>query len=181
MRLAIQVLLAFIAIISPPFPTKAGETKVVPILSVFHHWDHHRYIWLPGDPVYEAVEVMSRARSVDAPLVWVFFTERAAPKRQVHYFNDVQLAKARGGHFREITFAMTGAQGQPRGITVALTDVDGSPIAVELKFAAGVQLVTSGAGLTDQSGRCFNCMQGNKSAYEASSDHQECRSCDKDG
>ena len=125
---------------------------MVPIFSVFHHWDHHWYIWLPGDPVYEAVEVMSRARSVGAPLVWVFFTERAAPKRQVHYFNDIQLAKARGGHFREITFTMTGAQGQPRGITIALTDVDGSPIAVDLQFAAGAHLLTSGAGLTDQSG-----------------------------
>src|SRR5262245_32098411 len=33
-----------------------------------------------------------------------------------------------------------------------LTDVDGSPIAVDLQFAAGAHLLTSGAGLTDQSG-----------------------------
>jgi hypothetical protein len=126
---------------------------VVPILSIFHHWDHHWYIWLPGDPVYEAVEVMSRERAVGAPpLVWVFFTERVEPKRQVHYFNDVQLAKLREGQFREITFAMTGTQGRPRGITVALTDAGGGPIVIDVQFAAGVQLVTSGAGLTDQSG-----------------------------
>ena len=151
--LAIQVLLVLIGVISASLPTMAGETKVVPILSVFHHCDHHWYIWLPGDPVYEAVEVMSRERAVGAPpLVWVFFTERVAPKHQVHYFNDVQLAKFRGGHFREITFAMTGAEGQPRGITVALTDVDGSPITIDVQFATGSQLAISGAGLTDQSG-----------------------------
>jgi len=151
--LAIQVLLVLIGVISASLPTMAGETKVVPILSVFHHWDHHWYIWLPGDPVYEAVEVMSRERAVGAPpLEWVFFTERVAPKRQVQFFNDVQLATFRGGHFREITFAMTGAQGQPRGITVALTDADGDAIAIDLQFAAGAQLVTTGAGLTDQSG-----------------------------
>src|SRR5262249_5935264 len=152
MRFAIYGLLVLLVVSSAPLPTTAREAKMVPIFSVFHHWDHHWYIWLPGDPVYEAVEVMSRARSVGAPLVWVFFTKRAAPKRQVHYFNDIQLANARGGHFREINFPMTGAKGQPRGITIALTDVDGSPIAVDLQFAAGAQLVTRGAGLTDQSG-----------------------------
>jgi len=44
-----------------------------------------------GDPIYEAVEVMSNERGADAPpLVVVFFTERAVPKRQVHYFNDTR-------------------------------------------------------------------------------------------
>jgi hypothetical protein len=34
---------------------------------------------------------MSNERGADAPpLVVVFFTERAVPKRQVHYFNDTR-------------------------------------------------------------------------------------------
>jgi hypothetical protein len=87
MRLAVYGCLVFLGLMSVPLPTIARDAKVVPILSVFNHWDHHWYIWLPGDPVYEAVEVMSRERGVGAsPLVWVFFTERVAPKRQVHYF-----------------------------------------------------------------------------------------------
>ena len=40
----------------------------------FHHWDHHWYIWLPGDPVFEAVEIMAAERGPNTnPLVWIFF------------------------------------------------------------------------------------------------------------
>src|SRR5262249_53208606 len=59
-------------------PARAEDLPVVPLLSFFAHWDHHWYVWLKGDPTYEAVEVMSRQRGTEAPQVWVFFTERAA-------------------------------------------------------------------------------------------------------
>ena len=126
---------------------------MAPIISTFGHWDHHWYIWLPGDPTYEAVEVMSNDRAAPMPpLVWVFFTERAAPKRQVHYFNDAQLAAARGGRFSEIAFATAGAKGRPQGIKVSLADTVGRPVAIEVQFAPEAQLTTRGAGLTNQSG-----------------------------
>jgi hypothetical protein len=74
-----------------------AQAPVVPIASFLHHWDHHWYVWLVGDPVYEAVEVMASERGPErAPLVWVFFTERAVPKRQIHYYNDPQVAASVG-------------------------------------------------------------------------------------
>jgi hypothetical protein len=66
-------------------PARAEEQPVVPLVSFFAHWDHHWYVWLKGDATYEAVEVMSRQRGAEPPQVWVFFTERAAPKRQIHF------------------------------------------------------------------------------------------------
>lgn len=126
---------------------------MMPLISIFQHWDHHWYIWLPGDPKYEAVEVMSKNRETAMPpLVWVFFTERAEPKRQIHYFNDAQVANARGAQYREIAFAMKGSDGAPKSITVSLTDIDDRPIAIDVKFDPGAQLTTRGAGLTNQIG-----------------------------
>jgi hypothetical protein len=89
-----------------------AETPLVPIPSYLYHWDHHWYIWLPGDPVYEAVEIMAAERPKSAPLVWVFFTERNPPKHQTHYFNDAQAAAAGGGQVSDIAFKMTGAEGR---------------------------------------------------------------------
>jgi len=131
----------------------SADDMLVPIVSVFRHWDHHWYIWLPGDPVHEAVEVMSRERGDSMPsLVWVFFTEREVPKRQTHYFNDAEVAAAVGGHFRNIRFHMTGTHGQPRGVGVALTDLSGRAVAIDAYCASEAQLVTTGAGLTNQIG-----------------------------
>ena len=45
-----------------PGPAGASE-PVVPFSSYFFHWDNHWYVWLPRDPVYEAVEVMSAKRT----------------------------------------------------------------------------------------------------------------------
>lgn len=153
MRLAAYRALMLLGFIFVAHAAAAAETDLMPTISTFRHWDHHWYLWLPGDPKYEAVEVMSSDRDATMPpLVWVFFTERAVPKRQVHYFNDARVATARGGNHREIAFAMTGAEGGPRGITVSLTDVDDRPVTIEVQFGPGVQLTTRGAGLTDQSG-----------------------------
>jgi hypothetical protein len=153
MRLTAYSVLMLLGLIFVAHAAVAGETKMVPIISTFRHWDHHWYIWLPGDPTYEAVEVMSNDRGAAVPpLVWVFFTERAVPKRQVHYFNDARVATTRGGNYREIAFVMTGAKGEPQGINVSLTNIDGRPVAIEVRFGPEAQLSTRGAGLTNQSG-----------------------------
>ncbi len=153
MRAAACGVLMVLGLICAAHAAMAAETTMIPVISSFRHWDHHWYIWLQGDPTYEAVEVMSRDRGAAMPpLAWVFFTERAVPKRQVHYFNDAGVAAARGGHHRDITFAMTGAEGQPRGLKVSLTDTEGRPVAIDMTFDPAVHLTTRGAGLTDQSG-----------------------------
>ena len=130
-----------------------AETPLVPIVSSFHHWDHHWYIWLPGDPVYEAVEVMSRDRGPGAPpLVWVFFTERDGVKRQVHYFNDRRVAMAIGGQYRDIAFAMNETEGHAWSVAVALSDMNARHVAIDVQFSPYTQLVSQGAGLTNQIG-----------------------------
>ncbi len=133
--------------------TSASATPLVPIISLLSHWDHHWYIWLPGDPRYEAVEVMAAERGADVPpLVWVFFTERDEPKRQTHYFNDARVAAARGANFSDIAFTMTGAGERPQDLVVSFVDAGGRSIAIEVRFNPGTQLVTQGAGLTNQIG-----------------------------
>ncbi len=110
-------------------------------------------MWLPGDPVYEAVEVMAAERGPNtAPLVWVFFTERDGPKRQTHYYNDPKIAAATGAQTRDIAFAMTGAESEPRGLSVSLVDNAGRSIEIGASFSPGVRLGTTGAGLTNQIG-----------------------------
>ena len=98
-------------------PLTALAKPLVPILSFLQHWDHHWYVWLPGDSLYEAVAVMATERGPQGPLVWVFFTERAPPKNQANYYNDataVAASKARGrlAHFVPLSFAMTGNEGR---------------------------------------------------------------------
>ena len=109
-----------------------AETPLVPIASYLYHWDHHWYIWLPGDPVYEAVEIMAAERPKSSPLVWAFFTERNPPKHQTHYFNDALAAVAVGGQASDIAFKMTGAEGEPRGVSVAFTNNKGQKIAIDV-------------------------------------------------
>src|SRR6516162_3346133 len=75
-------------------PMTASAKPLVPLLSFLQHGDHHWYAWLPGDGVYEAVEVMATERGGQEPLVWVFFTERAPPKNQVNYYNDAAAVAA---------------------------------------------------------------------------------------
>ncbi len=86
------------------------------------------------------------------PLVWAFFTERAPPKRQWHYFNDAGVAATRGARFSAIPIAIVGESGKPRGVKTSLTDMDGQSIGIEVQFAPEARLTTRGAGLTDPSG-----------------------------
>lgn len=131
-----------------------AETPLVPIASRLEHWDHHWYIWLPGDPVYEAVEIMAAERPKSAPLVWVFFTERNPPKHQTHFFNDPHAAAALGGQVSNIAFRMTGAEseGEPRGVSVAFTNDKGHKIAIDVEMNSQARLTTAHGGLTNQIG-----------------------------
>lgn len=136
-------------------PMTASAKPLVPILSFLQHWDHHWYAWLPGDPVYEAVEVMASERGAQEPLVWVFFTERAPPKNQVNYYNDAAVAAAskaagRVAHVAPLHFAMTGRDGAPRGVTVGFDDAQSRSVSIEIGVDDGATLTT--AGLTDQIG-----------------------------
>ena len=110
-------------------PLTALAKPLVPILSFLQHWDHHWYVWLPGDSLYEAVAVMATECGPQGPLVWVFFTERAPPKNQANYYNDataVAASKARGrlAHFVPLSFAMTGTEGAPRGVSVEFDELN---------------------------------------------------------
>src|SRR5439155_14772186 len=80
------------------------NVPLVPITSRLEHWEHHWIVWLPRHPVYESVEVASReAPEAPVPLVWVFFTERAGAKRQIHYLNHPDVvAHWAGSLYREI-------------------------------------------------------------------------------
>jgi hypothetical protein len=120
-------------------PMTVSAKPLIPLLSFVQHWDHHWYAWLPGDPVYEAVEVMAAERSGQEPLVWVFFTERAPPKNQINYYNDMAavVASRAGGrvsYFVPMRFAMTGNDGAPLGVAVAFDDA--SPGGSVLKSAS---------------------------------------------
>lgn len=152
--------LTFGLIISGTIPASMTATAapLVPIVSFLQHWDHHWYVWLPSDPVYEAVEIMAAERGPNRPpLLWVFFTERAVPKRQINYYNDAEVAAARAAdgttaQFADIKFAMTGADGAPRGVSAGFVDFKNRPVTIEVGFAPEARLVTANAGLTDQIG-----------------------------
>jgi len=145
-----------VAVIAALLPSTEAAAKVtpmpiVPIISAISHWDNHWYIWLPQDGRFEAVEVMSVNRGRDGrPLVWVFFTERAGGKRQVHYVNDAATARQLGWHHIPIAYSVTGRDGAPRGVHVSLTDMDRQPITIRLSVENARPLTP--AGLTDQSG-----------------------------
>ena len=111
--------LPLIALITPTFAASSAE-PIVPFVTEFHHWDHHWYVWLPREPLYEAVEVMSLATSGSAtPLVWAFFTERAPPKRQHHYTNSHDMAAKTGWTYAAIDYATTGGAEMPLGLARA--------------------------------------------------------------
>ena len=126
---------------------------LVPFSTVVDSWDHHWFLWLPFHPVYEFVEVASREPDRDGRVdVWVWFTERAGSKRQIHYRNSELLAGFVGGHYRPISFQISGDHGRPRGVEVRFDDSENMPVDIEVKFDAYQTLGRQGAGLTDQSG-----------------------------
>jgi hypothetical protein len=126
---------------------------LVPFSTVVDPWDHHWFLWLPHHPVYESVEVASRAADRDgSAAVWVWFTERAGSKRQIHYRNDPRLAAYVGGSYRQIAYRISGDDGRPRGVQVRFDDTENRPVEIGVKFDPDQNLIRQGAGLTDQSG-----------------------------
>ena len=131
----------------------AMHYPLVPFFTVVDAWDHHWFLWLPHHPVYEAVEVASREPDRDGRVaVWVWFTERAGSKRQIHYRNDPQLAGFVGGTFRPINYRISGDAGRPRGVRVRFDDIENMPVDIDVQFDPDQTLSRQGAGLTDQSG-----------------------------
>jgi hypothetical protein len=126
---------------------------LVPFSTVVDGWDHHWFLWLPLHPVFESVEVASREPDRDGRVdVWVWFTERAGAKRQAHYRNSALLAGFVGGHYRSISFQISGDDGRPRGVQVRFDDVENMPVDIEVQFDPDQALDRQRAGLTDQSG-----------------------------
>ena len=124
---------------------------IIPISTTFDYWDQHWFIWLPNHPVYELVEVASRAVPGQAERqLWVWFTERAGGKAQVNYYNAQYLA---GG--RPESFVVPISVEQPdgagsRSIHVAFADREGKSVDISIHVDAAGDLKP--AGLTDQSG-----------------------------
>jgi hypothetical protein len=126
---------------------------LVPFSTVVDTWDHHWFLWLPLHPIYEAVEVASREPDRDGRVdVWIWFTERAGVKRQIHYRNSALSAAFVGGHDRPISYQISGDDGRPRGLQVRFDDIENVPVEIEVRFNAHQTLDRQHAGLTDQSG-----------------------------
>jgi hypothetical protein len=126
---------------------------LVPLFTMVDQWDHHWFLWLPHHGSYEAVEVASREPDHDGRVaVWVWFTERAGKKRQIHYRNDPQLANFVGGNYRPIDYGISGEDARPRGLKVRFDDIEGERVEIDVAFDPGQTLNRRGAGLTDQSG-----------------------------
>jgi hypothetical protein len=126
---------------------------LVPFATTVDSWDHHWFLWLPHHPVHESVEIASREPDRDGgAAVWVWFTERAGSKRQIHYRNDPRQARFVGGNHRPIAYHISGDDGRPRSVQVRFDDVDHMPVEIDVAFDPDQTLTRQGAGLTDQSG-----------------------------
>jgi hypothetical protein len=128
------------------------QVPLVPFQLYSYHWDDHYFAWLPGHPRFESIELMTVSRGPSVPpLRWAFLTERAAPKRQIHYYNDAAIAKASGGTYASIalTLGPANAAGLARA-TIRFRGEDGDEVRWTLSFAPTASFAS--AGLTDQSG-----------------------------
>ena len=139
---------------SAPAPSPLGP----PVFeSAMVQWDHHWFIWLPEHPEFESVEIAeSPGPDPTQAIVWVFFTERAGGKLQVHYFNDEGLAAAFAGafgsnrsFFRNINITRTGDKGMGQSLEVSLINRDEAPVEITVDLA---NRALSPRGLIAQSG-----------------------------
>lgn len=135
----------------------AQTQPALPFNTSLYHWNHHWFQWTPKHPVYESIEVMSQdnPNNPNYKLVWAFFTERAGKKRQVHYFNNAEVAKNWGRegeetYFRDIEYETKGRYGSPLDLRVKFKDKDNKLVNWEALFDQKKDLQK--AGLTDQSG-----------------------------
>ncbi|MCY4394172.1 MAG: hypothetical protein OXC10_03455 [Rhodospirillaceae bacterium] len=136
-----------------PIPPAGAASPVVPLVSNHQAWDHHWFVWLPRHPLYESVEIMSVERPAGGfRAVWVFFTERAGNKRQIHFLDNRRLVDAfEGSHYRPIVYRRSGAPGRAQSVRVALKGQGDESIEIAVDLADR-PLTAKWAGLTDQSG-----------------------------
>ena len=126
---------------------------LVPFLTLIDSWDHYWFLRLPHHPRYEAVEIAACETERDAGVaVWVWFTERASQKRQIHYRNDARLTAFIGGNYRPIVDQISADDGRPRSTHIRFDDIESIPMDIEVQFDPDQTLTRHGALLTDQSG-----------------------------
>jgi hypothetical protein len=148
---AVAAFLGLAGMAGGPAPLRAQP--LVPFCASFSHWDHHWFIWLPRDPDYEAIEIHSQdARDGAKPLVWVYFTERKPPKRQVNFVNDEALARLRGWIFRDVAYELRNRVRAPRGVALRFADHRNRSVAVTFDVKDDAVFATAGAGVTNQMG-----------------------------
>src|SRR5262245_40556498 len=83
---------------------EALPQPVIPFHTSFRHWDHHLFLWTPTHPLYESIEAAASTSPGGRELVWVWFTERAVPKKQVHYVSDPETARGEHVQVRSIDY-----------------------------------------------------------------------------
>lgn len=149
---------ASLALLGPAGITRAavpGPLPLLPLNTNFSFWEHHWIHWLPDHPRYEAIEVaLGGMLPAGERLVRLWFTEREGGKRQLYYFNDMQVASTFGqeSRFAPMHFSHSGDPGAPQNLSLSFVDKDGVPIVWTVRFAPGQPLSTAGAGLKHQNG-----------------------------
>ena len=153
-KFATTALLGLAVMLSAPSGAAGAPHPLDPLRVTFSYWDHHWFVWLPRDPVFEAAEIHANDATEPGgkPLVWVYFTQRAVPKTQTNYTNDAAFANAKHWLYRDIDYTLSGRPGEPRAVAVKFSDDRGRTIAITVGFAAGSKLGKDGAGVTDQMG-----------------------------
>jgi len=115
---------------------------LLPINTIFSHWDHHWFQWLNGHPLYESIEVaLGGPLPTGEPLVQLCLTKRGGRQGEIHYLNDESAARfsalSRESYFVPIRVMRSGAAGAPQGLTLDLLADDGMAIHWEVNFAPG--------------------------------------------
>lgn len=136
--------------VAPAGSTTQFRQLPIPVIARVDRWDDHWFWWLPHHPVYESIEVAARDPGANGHRdLWVWLTERAGAKRQVHYRNNPELLAAPPSSYREFEFTVSGDPGGPRSMTLAFTDPDGVPISLSMDVRRSLRRT---AGLTGQGG-----------------------------
>ena len=118
-KFAATALLGLAVMMSAPSGAAGAPHPLDPLRVTFSYWDHHWFVWLPRDPVFEAVEIHANDATEPGgkPLVWVYFTQRAVPKTQTNYTNNAAFADAKHWPYRDAT-------GTPQSSSVSIDGVD---------------------------------------------------------
>jgi len=145
---------ACIAVACGGMPPRASSPPLIPFQTTFHHWDHHWFQWTPTHPIYESIEAASRNTPSGRDLVWIWLTERAGNKKQVHYLNDRQAAArfSRDAYYRDVSYRTIGACGNPLGLEIRFKDKDDADVEWTIGMNGAAAFEPGGSGLTDQSG-----------------------------